>query len=62
LASSHAGTRLPIAAFIQGSRRSPSAGCGTSAEVQKNRRSPARLLLQKIIKGMTSYGGIIRIR
>ena len=62
LVSSHAGTRLPIAAFIQGSGRSPSAGCGTSAEAQKNRRGPARLLLQKIIKGMTSYGGIIRIR
>ena len=72
LASSHAGTRLPIAAnCIQGTGRSPSARRGTAAEVPlsspfpkgtKNGRHRKRCLPKKVDDSTTSYGGIIRIR
>ena len=76
LVASHAGTRLPIAAIIQGSGRSPSA-CRASA---RNCPEPGQgvfppcLVLRQTKTGdplrasckkspvMTSYGGIIRIR
>ena len=72
LASSHAGTRLPIAAnCIQGTGRSPSARRGHAAEIplspsfpkaQKNGRHHKRCLPEKADDSTTSYGGIIRIR